>query len=407
MRLMFLRIDPVSTQATWQVMERGQPVGPTGRGSLEEAAAPSQHAHAVLLVPSEEIFLTQLALPGKNRNKLLKAVPYAVEDQLVDDIDKLHFVLGNLSAAGQYTVAAIDKQTLEQWLATVRSAGIRIEAMLPDVLALPADEWTIMIEPDRALMRTPLGMFASDTVNLPLLLLNLYEQADTAKPAQITIYDCGRGNHLARLEAVVPEISFNVQPCADGLFGIIGESYEPRSALNLLQGDFSIERDFKKHFKPWFTAASLFLIWFVWQISYAMVGYVQMYRQSNGLATQLAQAYKQAFPNVKKPDGISERADMERRMKEFRRLQGAGSGVLAEILTKAAPILNQTQGLTLKSLRYIDGKMDIELSLKFTNQLDTLKDKLAEQTGWNVEVQSASTRGESTDVRLQLQRKSG
>jgi len=407
MRLMFLRIDAAATQATWQLMERGQPIGPIGRGTLEDAMPPAHHAHVVVMVPSEEIFLTQMALPGKNRNKLLKAVPYAVEDQLVDDIDKLHFVLSNPAATGQYTVAAVDNQTLETWVTALRAAGIRVEAMMPDVLALPADEWTIMIEPERALMRTPLGMFASDIVNLPLLLVNLYEQADADKPNEITVYDCGRGNHIARLEAVVPEINFNVQTCGDGLFGIIGNSYDPRSTLSLLQGDYSVERDFKKHFKPWLTAAGLFLVWFVWQVAYSAFGYVQLYRQSDAMAAQLSQQYKQALPNIKKPDGISERADMERRMKELRKQQGAGAGALAEVLVQAAPVLTQTQGLSLKSLRYIDGKMDIELSLHFTNQLDALKEKLAKQTGWSVEVQSASTRGDSTDVRLQLQRKSG
>lgn len=407
MRMMFLRIDAAATQATWQLMERGQPVGPIGRGMLEDAMHPSHHAHVVVVVPSEEIFLTQLALPGKNRNKLLKAVPYAVEDQLVDDIEKLHFVLSNSAASGQYTVAAVDNQTLENWVKTLQAAGIRAEAMLPDVLALPADEWTIMIEPERALMRTPLGMFATDIVNLPLLLVNLYEQTVTDKPSEITVYDCGRGNHIARLEAVVPEINFNTKTCGDGLFGILGNHYDSRSTLNLLQGDYSVDRDFKKYLKPWLTAASLFLVWFVWQVAYSAFGYVQLYRQSGAMAAQITQQYKQAFPNTKKPDGISERVDMERRMKELRKLQGAGTGALAEVLVQAAPVLNQTQGLSLKSLRYLDGKMDIELSLRFTNQLDELKDKLAKQTGWTVEVQSASTRGDSTDVRLQLQQRKG
>ncbi|MBI3562648.1 MAG: hypothetical protein HY080_13125 [Gammaproteobacteria bacterium] len=405
MRMLLIRIDPDATTASWQMMERGQPAGPLGRGSLQEASAFAPHSQVVVLVPSETVFITQVALPGTNRNKLLKAVPFAVEDQLVEDVDKLHFALAQQPLEGYYTVAAIEHKTIETWHNKLRAAGIRVDVMLPDVMVLPALGWSVVIETDRALVRTPLGMFATDNDNLPLLLNNVYEQAADNRPHEVAVYDCGRSAHLAALQTQSAGISFNVLPCGDGIFGILARHYQPREVLNLLQGNYSAERDLKKHLRPWLTAAALFAVWLTWQLAFNLYGYIQMYRQSNTLAEQLAQQYKQAFPNDKKPDGISERIDMERRMKALRKQSGAGAGVLPEILTLAGPVLNQIQGLSLRSVHYVDGKMDIELSLKSTSQLDALKDKLTQQTGWNVDVQSASTRGDSTDVRLLLQQR--
>lgn len=406
MATLFLRIDPTATEATWQMVERGQPVGPLGRGQLTEAYRAARHAHVVLLVPSEEVFLTRLGLPGRNHNKLLKAVPYAVEDQLVDDIEVYHFALSTQAVDGMYTVAAVEVKMVEYWHAALRAAGISVEMMTPDVLALPAGGWTVLIEPDRAMVRTPQGMFASDIDTLPMLLGNFYEQAGDNKPESITVYDCGRANHLAVLQANASELPFEIVPCGDGLFGMLAQDYQPRLALNLLQGDYSVERDLNKYIKPWKTAGILFLIWLGWQLAFNSYGYIKLQRQSTALAEQLAQVYKSAFPASKKPAGISERDDMERRLKEMRKQQASGAGGFAEVLVKAAPVLKEVQGVNIKTLRYIDGRMDLELSLKLANQIDTLKERLAQQTGWNVEVLSASSRGEVTDVRLQLRKAS-
>lgn len=407
MRTLFIRLDKDSEHIVWQLVERGQPVGPVGTGRIEDVFHIANHAHVVAIVPSEEIFITQVSLPGKNRNKLLKAVPYAVEDQLVDDIDHLHFALSDRAVDGQYTVAVVDEKLLEQWRTGLTSAGIRVEALLPDVLTLPQQGWNVLLESDRALVRTPHSQFAADIETLPVLLTNLIDEAGEQKPQEIVVYDCGRANHVATLQALLPELPIQARSCGGGVLSLLASGYDARHSLNLLQGDYSVDRDFKKVFRAWTTAGLLFAIWFAWQIIITGIDYYRFYKRSTALATQLTQLHKSAFPNSKKPDGISERADMERRLKDLRRQQGAGAGALSEILVQAAPVLKEFQDLNLKSLRYQDGKLEIELNLKNTSQIDNLKQRLTQQTGWQVDVQSASTKGDSTEVRLHLQRKSG
>ena len=45
------------------------------------------------------------------RQKLLRAVPYAMEEQLSDDIENLHFALGPDLYDGIYPVAVTDPET--------------------------------------------------------------------------------------------------------------------------------------------------------------------------------------------------------------------------------------------------------------------------------------------------------
>lgn len=406
MRTLFLRIDPTATEASWQLIDNTQPVGPVGRGNLRDAMRPAHHAHVVVLVPTEDVFVNYVELPGKNRQKLLKALPFAVEDQLVEDVENMHFALSPHSINGRYLVTAVEEKMLDYWQSALRAAGIHVEAMMPDVLALPGEgAWTVLLEPDRALVRTPFGMFASDVENLPLLLTNLYQQAAADKPDAITVYDCGRANHIATLQALTTDMQFNVQSCAEGVLGVVAKEYSSRDTVNLLQGDYGVERNLKKYFKPWLTAGSLFLVWMAWQLSFNIFNYLKLNSQSTDLDAQVAQVYKAAFPTGKKPSGISERNDMERRLKELRKQQGAGGGGLSEMLVQTGPVLKEMQGMNIKSLRYVDGRMDIELSIKSSSELDPLKDRISKQTGLSVEVQQASSKGDQTDVRLQIKRK--
>lgn len=59
-------------------------------------------------------------------------------------------------------------------------------------------------------------------------------------------------------------------------------------------------------------------------------------------------------------------------------------------------------GLKINKLRYQDGKMDLELELKDLQGLDKLKEKLAQRQDWKVEIQSASSRKDKVESRLQI-----
>ena len=127
---LFLRIDPTASEASWQLAEHGRLLGPQGQGTLAEAQRAARGAHVVVMVPAEELFLNYVALPGKNRQKLRKAIPYAVEDQLVDDIEDLHFALSNQTQHGRYLVAAVEDRMMQFWDKAIIAAGIRCDCLL-------------------------------------------------------------------------------------------------------------------------------------------------------------------------------------------------------------------------------------------------------------------------------------
>ena len=402
-RTLLLRIDPTATEASWHLVENGQLVGSLHQGSLADAYRDARGAPVVVLVPTEEVFITSAALPGKNRKKLLKAVPYVVEDQIVDEIDDLHFALSQQAVHGQYLVAAVEQRLMQYWDSTLRAAQLPTEIMVPDILALldAPDSWTVLLEPERALVRSPQGMFASDIENLPLMLNNLYHAAGEDQPAEVTLYDCSKSNHAATLQEQTPDIDYHVADCANGVFGVFARQFDLRHGVNLFQGEYNRQEGMIKHFKPWIPAASLFALWLSWQLVVSIVELVDMGSTSEQLSKQMRDVHKLAFPGSKPPAPGYERSDMQARLNKLQEQQGQASGSLQEMLVKTAPVFKNVSGIEINALRYFNGKLDVELTIKQSSDLEPLKKKLEEQTGWEIKSQASTVKG-VTKVRLNI-----
>jgi general secretion pathway protein L len=115
----------------------GQPVGRVRSGDLAAAAAEANGLRVVVLVPGIDCLLTQATIPGRNRQKLLRAVPYALEEQLIEDVENLHFSLGPALPGGGYPVVVIATRRMDAILGACRSAGLDVYQVIPDILAVP------------------------------------------------------------------------------------------------------------------------------------------------------------------------------------------------------------------------------------------------------------------------------
>ncbi len=108
---LLLRADSVATE-TWRWLRlgpEGTPQGSIHAGTLQNAAEEAAGLRVVVLVAGTDCLLTEVTIPGKNRQKLLRAVPYTLEDQLSDEVENLHFALGESSADDRWPVVVINR----------------------------------------------------------------------------------------------------------------------------------------------------------------------------------------------------------------------------------------------------------------------------------------------------------
>ena len=147
---------PAEAMMSWLLREGPHEEPRLFQGALSEAAAAAQGARVTVLVAGEHVLLAEAVLPGRNRQHLVRAAPYALEEQVVDDVENLHFAIGPRGADNRYVVAVVSRARMDRWVGVLRDAGIRADVMLPDMLALPveSDAWTVAEESPRLLVRT-------------------------------------------------------------------------------------------------------------------------------------------------------------------------------------------------------------------------------------------------------------
>ena len=160
-RQMLIQISSLHPQATdqvaWLLLENNQPVSNITQGSLAEAATAAVGAKVSVCIPSESVFLTRQHLPGKNRQRLLKAIPFALEDQIIDDVEDMHFALGTADKQGQYWIAAVAHAQMASWQQLFASVGLNPQALVPDSLLLASSEKELRLwcEPERTVLVLP------------------------------------------------------------------------------------------------------------------------------------------------------------------------------------------------------------------------------------------------------------
>jgi len=378
----------------------GRPEGHAESGTLAQAAGAAAQRQVIALAPASELLLTEVRIPTQSRQRMLRAVPFALEDQLAEDVDNLHFALGQRDKEGRLNVAVLSKARMRQWLEELAEATLDVEQIYPDVLALPyeTDAWTLLIEGDGFLLRTgPQLGFAGDADNLPLLLPGALEEAGDAKPARLIVYSTETLPELPDLGLTLEQREL------DSTSALLATSLKEREAIPLRTGEFTRSRRLAVNLQRWQVALALLLAWVLVDTGAAYLQQWRLNRQLAAVNAQIDQVYRGVFPGTGAV--ANPRLLMENRLKALRGQSGPSAGLL-QALDKVGPVLGTAPGVQLSSLNYRNGNLDIELSAKSLQDIDQLAQRLRQTSGVKVEVRNASAgerEGERAQGRLTIE----
>jgi general secretion pathway protein L len=378
--------------------DTGQPVGRPRSGELAAAAAEAEGLRVVVLVPGIDCLLTQATVPGRNRQKLLRAVPYALEDQLIEDVENLHFSLGPPLSAGGYPVVVIATARVDAILESCRNAGLDVHQLVPDVLAVPyaGDATCVMVEDDMALVRTgPYAGFVVDTENLGLLLARLPQPEDAPAtalsmriPADAVMPDLGEralGAEIIRYEG-------------SALLQFAQGAATPH--IDLLQGPYSRSQEWGKLWQLWRATAALLLAGVLVSNVVTGIDYFRLRGEQKALNEQIRSIFMESFPGTKRV--VDPRVQMQQQLDQLQRQAGGGARFLG-LLARSANILRTAHDIEISGASYRAGRLDVDLMAASLQVLDQLKQSLA-ASGLSVEIQSAAAdAGQRVKGRLRIE----
>lgn len=417
---LFIQLSDSSVDATaetipasWVLRDDDRPAGVQFHGSLNEAAEQAAGARVSVLAPGEDVLLAQVELPAMKPQRLAKAVPFALEEQLAEDVEDLHVAVGRRDAQGWVANAVVARSTLDSWLAQLKAAGLQPDVVSPEIFGVPWDEdseadgWSMMVNGTRALLRTGAQTgLAFDAGNLVPIVRACLDASDETSPAKLSVVACGDSafadteahRQLAALcEQRAVELSLR-QP-DEACSVVMAQGFNEQNAINLLQGDYSRKEQLEKLLRPWRPALILAGVWLLLQVGMLTVEYNRLSALNADQKSQIESVYREAFPQARKI--VNPKVQMERGLEKLRG-GGASEGFLA-LLAQAGAVLKDTQGAQLSTLRFKGNKLDLDIEMPNLQALDKLKQRLVDEARLKVEIVSASSREGKVESRLSLQ----
>lgn len=403
--------EPGHEHTEWlSIDESGALATTRQRGPLSLAAAVARTARVVVLAPAGQILLAEPELPPGNAAKLARAVPFALEEQLTEDIDLLFFALGRRRADGRTPVAAVARAQLTGWLGDLAAAGIEPVAMYADISLVPENpgQTVLWLEQSRLTVRRPGALpFAVDLTPVSEALVvagvipdPLAEPDDTRAPEPVLLY-ASREDWLAvqaDIEALADRFeSLKVQLFAEGPLPWLARSLPAPDAVNLLQGEFARSSGRGEHWRRWRLPALLATGLLITHAAAATLEIHRANRESAALDAEIAQLFSEVMPNA--PPG-NPRAQMQSQLERIRRA-GPGAQQFLRTLQTLSGAVASLPKIQVDALSYRDQALELKLTAPSLGALSQLSQVLAGQ-GLTADIQSSAPVDAGVEARLQV-----
>jgi general secretion pathway protein L len=403
-RLLVRLFPETPPHAEWAPVDaRGALAGPPESGPVEGLAEPARGHRVVGLVPGEEVLLTEAQVPARSRQRLLRALPYALEEQLAEDVESLHLAVPAGRSGGSVPVAVVARARVDAWLEALQSAGVAPERLVPETLALPIapGEWHVLVEGERALVRTgPQGGFAIERAALAPLLRNALEEEGRPPPARVVV--TAEADAVDEVRAGVADLAEVVAAPGPGpALPILARGLADRDGIDLLQGPYDRRASVTGWLRPWRAAALVALAWVALEAGVRIVDYQRLEAERVALAGRVEAVAREALPGTQRL--VNPRVQLERALAAIQPGSASGAGFLA-ILAGTGEVLQALPGTRLLGLGYRAGRLDLDLEVPDLQALDRLKQQLAERAALEAEVQSVTAREGRVLGRLQVTR---
>ena len=381
--LILLHADQQASWATFKT--NGVLINSATHVSLE--SIPHEHKNIIVLIPGMDVLVTQANIPSKKRQQKIQAIPYVLEEQLIEDIDKMHFALGDWTS-DIINVAVIAHTQMSAYIAHLNTAEITPTVIMPDFLAVPkppVDTWGILYLNKMVLVRT--GEYAGFTIESDCLNTMLTDNP----PKHIIVY-----NNTKAMFDIPVTLTINDHT----LFACMVQGIIDNKPLNLLQGVYRTQNKFANFIRPWrLTAVLLFMLAGLYIVKQG-IEYQQLSQQRLTLKAQIENVYRTTFPKARKI--VNPRVQMEQRLHALRAKQGkmGQNEHFLSLLNKISTPFAQTPGVNIKRIDYRQKRLDIELEIGNLQSLERLKQRLSRTV--KVEIQSAISRNQLVESRLRI-----
>jgi len=356
--------------------------------------------HCIGVVDADWVSIHTVEVPAKTKKQMAVAVPFALEENLVDDIDDLHFSIIDWVAGKSATVAVVTKEKMQKIIDDVRAASIDLDQLLPETLVLPIHEAS---NHTLAVTHTVDGEPKILARSRHQAAITLDEDLLESWLKTIDEDDRGIGVNTEELTQSIMD-SF---PDMDARHWAIGDrmaywlEQNPDLSSDLLGDEFlPVQRTKGSNDFKW--AAVLVGLALVLKLIFDGYEYVTLWNEDRVLSTKMVSVIQEVFPEVTNVIPTKERFMMQQQMD---RLEGNSStlGQFQDIVAAVAWARIQTKlDIQVSDMRFKSGELVFTCLLKDFSQVDKLTKSFNSNDKIISELASSSSEGGKVSARYRL-----
>jgi general secretion pathway protein L len=407
-----LRADE-NADASWiAVDDAGTRRTPPVMGPLDEALKDVAGREVIVLVPAGETSTLTCDLPAKGA-RLRAALPFALEEQVADEIENLHFAPGARRAGGDLPVAVAAHDKMNGWLERLRAAGIRPARLVPEDhgLAFVPNTLSLLVADDKVFFNNGKDLeFVMQGVSPVEVLMaagilgeqGLVEQAAESSRHLLVYCEPTDDQRFAddwnRLRQHLDSVDINLLP--DGVLPRVAVTVASGAGVNLLQGRYGESMDVGAMFRPWRYVAMLLIGLGMLGIAGKAIDYFRLTSEEAALKEQFTAVYREV-----RPDDTREVMDPLGTVTSIRRsfgTPGSAPAVFLPTLQQLAAAMQDNKDAEIQAISYRAGVIDVRLTAPDVATLDRIEKSVSQSSRFTASIQSTDRIGDRVNSRIQI-----
>jgi len=399
--------------ANWiAVDDAGTRRTPPVSGPLEEAFKDVGDREVIVIVPAGETSTLTCDLPAKGA-RLRAALPFALEEQVADEIENLHFAPGARRPGGNLPVVVVAHDKMNAWLERLQEAGLRPARMIPEDhgLAFVPNTLSLLVAEDQVVFNdgaelqfvmqgvTPVDVLMAAGV---LAEEGLSEEAQEGSRHLLVYCEPSDEQRFEkdwnRLRQHLDSVDINLLP--DGILPRLAVTVASGNGVNLLQGPYGESTDVGALFRPWRYAAMLLVALGVLGVAGKAIDYFRLTSEEAALKEQFTAEYRKI-----RPDDTREVMDPLGTVTSIRRSfgrPGTAPAVFLPSLQQLAGAIQENKDAGIQAISYRAGVVDVRLTAPDVATLDRIEKSISQSDRFNATIQSTDRVGDQVNSRIQI-----
>jgi len=349
----------------------------------------------VFLAPAETTLFREVEYDSTERSIFRKTIPYSLEDDLVNDVEDLHFAFST-PENDKVLVTAIAKTSVDQWLGDFNAENLELKKLVPEGQLIPLFDngWTLLVDGDRWLLRYGIAHAVAIEKDTALIALQLL--LDEAEQFPDKLYLFTSSGQYEEVLQLLPELLRGITQWQEkDYWDVIADNYNPSVLLNILQGDYAQRLPYLKWVSQWRTPLILLAVVLVVQLLAGLANQYKLSQENVELRREVESIVRQVIPTGP--------ADPVRLRRKVSSMQGSTSEGFVSLLNQSASLLMRTKGLSIKSLNYNERQNEIRLTIIVDSfkDVETVRASL-EESGLEAQMTGSNQDGDKVRAGLKI-----